>query len=90
MEDFASDLLAPKPAKQAPTAPVQQPRGINMGAVSDTAKMVPEYAAGGALGLVMRLLNEGVLSEGQCPSSKHLAQVWRGVNGERASSGVGF
>jgi len=25
-----------------------------------------------------------------CPSSKHLAQVWRGVNGERASSGVGF
>ena len=26
----------------------------------------------------------------QCPSSKHLAQVWRGVNGERASSGVGF
>jgi len=27
---------------------------------------------------------------GLCPSSKHLAQVWRGVNGERASSGVGF
>ena len=26
----------------------------------------------------------------KCPSSKHLAQVWRGVNGERASSGVGF
>jgi len=26
----------------------------------------------------------------ECPSSKHLAQVWRGVNGERASSGVGF
>jgi meso-butanediol dehydrogenase / (S,S)-butanediol dehydrogenase / diacetyl reductase len=26
----------------------------------------------------------------RCPSSKHLAQVWRGVNGERASSGVGF
>ena len=25
-----------------------------------------------------------------CPSSKHLAQVWRGVYGERASSGVGF
>ena len=30
-----------------------------------------------------------VIAEG-CPSSKHLAQVWRGVNGERASSGVGF
>lgn len=30
----------------------------------------------------------GVTSD--CPSSKHLAQVWRGVNGERASSGVGF
>ncbi|SUW17461.1 N-6 DNA Methylase [Brevundimonas diminuta] len=31
------------------------------------------------------------LVEGRdCPSSKHLAQVWRGVNGERASSGVGF
>jgi hypothetical protein len=60
MEDFASDLLAPKPAKQAPTAPVQQPRGINMGAVSDTAKMVPEYAAGGALGLVKGIADYGV------------------------------
>ena len=29
-------------------------------------------------------------SDVRCPSSKHLAQVWRGVNGERASSGVGF
>ncbi len=41
---------------------------------------------------------EGRITEAQaireqahaCPSSKHLAQVWRGVNGERASSGVGF
>ena len=30
------------------------------------------------------------LFRSECPSSKHLAQVWRGVNGERASSGVGF
>jgi len=30
------------------------------------------------------------LGRPDCPSSKHLAQVWRGVNGERASSGVGF
>ena len=25
-----------------------------------------------------------------CPSSKHLAQIWRGGNGEQASSGVCF
>ena len=25
-----------------------------------------------------------------CPSSKHLAQIWRVGNGDRASSGVGF
>lgn len=27
---------------------------------------------------------------GTCPSSKHLAQIWRGGNGEQASSGVCF
>ena len=31
-----------------------------------------------------------IVRDNDCPSSKHLAQVWRGVNGERASSGVGF
>ena len=35
-------------------------------------------------------LNLAIEISRTCPSSKHLAQVWRGVNGERASSGVGF
>ncbi|RSX04330.1 hypothetical protein CA227_23000 [Sphingomonas koreensis] len=26
----------------------------------------------------------------RCPSSKHLAQIWCGDNGEQASSGFGF
>jgi len=44
----------------------------------------------------MRNLTKDLVESGEiyemplCPSSKHLAQVWRGVNGERASSGVGF
>ncbi len=36
--------------KQAPSAP--QSSGINVGAVADTIKALPQYAAGGALGLV--------------------------------------
>jgi len=39
---------------------------------------------------IHRLCNEPEYAHLGCPSSKHLAQVWRGVNGERASSGVGF
>lgn len=51
MEDFANDLLGPKqPLPSAPVAPTQR-NGINMPAVLDTLRAVPEYAAGGVLGL---------------------------------------
>lgn len=43
-----------------------------------------------ALRMGRALMQLRLQSQYDCPSSKHLAQVWRGVNGERASSGVGF
>lgn len=42
-------------------------------------------------GLVERgVAVECICARHACPSSKHLAQIWRGGNGECASSGVGF
>lgn len=44
--------------------------------------------------LVSRLVDAAAelheLNRNDCPSSKHLAQIGRVGNGERASSGVGF
>jgi len=70
--------------------------------VEDTAgcptitALQPLYT-GGAIPALQRaaaanvdLAEARILEVRNCPSSKHLAQVWRGVNGERASSGVGF
>ena len=50
----------------------------------------PAVRAGAREWLGLALLALPTVLLGLCPSSKHLAQVWRGVNGERASSGVGF
>ena len=52
-------------------------------AAADLSELTRSCDAGPAVLADLKILRE-------CPSSKHLAQVWRGVNGERASSGVGF
>ncbi|MGN7099928.1 hypothetical protein, partial [Brevundimonas diminuta] len=63
-------------------------------AITALASLTAEAAAARAR---VRFLQRAMTAEAAlaymaatCPSSKHLAQVWRGVNGERASSGVGF
>jgi len=63
MEDFASDLLNSKPRQTAqpvaaPAAP--SPSGINRQAAMDTLRMVPNYAAGGALGMVKGIADYAV------------------------------
>lgn len=53
------------------------------------AAIGPTYGSAHAV-VRFRRVHRMIAPDAVCPSSKHLAQVWRGVNGERASSGVGF
>ena len=95
--DMGVYVAAPKGEAKAAIIVVPEIFGVNPGIVKKCEKLAAEgYLAVAPemrrQGVAAALINEGILQHRKlgCPSSKHLAQVWRGVDGERASSGVGF